>query len=223
VSGMTLPRPESPDRPPTRRERQRVAARARILDAARALLVEQGLEGTTMRAIASRLQCTPTAIYHHFRNKDALLAELFAADSEGFGVTVEKLGETSDPLERIRQLAVAYVVFALQHKQQYQVIFGASPKHELHSGREVVRRELDRQVYDLLVVTIEEALRKGVFRAEFQDAQQLAQIVWSALHGFVALRMARAGASWIDWAEPRATIRLAIDVILRGSRRGDVG
>jgi len=59
-----------------RRERERAETRGKILDAARRMFVLKGYEGTTMRAIAAKIGYTPTAIYHHFKDKDALVAEL---------------------------------------------------------------------------------------------------------------------------------------------------
>ena len=63
-----------------RRTRDREHTRAKILDAARRMFVRRGYEATTMRGIADEVEYTPTAIYHHFRNKEALLKELCAID-----------------------------------------------------------------------------------------------------------------------------------------------
>lgn len=52
------------------------AKRGRILDAARALFAEGGLEGASLRAIAARAGYTPPALYFHFASKEAIYAEL---------------------------------------------------------------------------------------------------------------------------------------------------
>src|SRR5438094_5711043 len=67
-----------------RRQRERVQTRQRILDAARRMFVQRGYEATTMRAIAAKIGYTPTAIYHHFEDKEALVAELSALDFRAF-------------------------------------------------------------------------------------------------------------------------------------------
>ncbi len=59
-----------------RREREREELRTRILDAARELFAEEGYEAVTMRRIADRIEYSPTAIYFHFRDKEALMREL---------------------------------------------------------------------------------------------------------------------------------------------------
>jgi AcrR family transcriptional regulator len=47
--------------------------RARILDAAERIVGGEGLRALTMRRIGIELGADPTAVYRHFRNKDALL------------------------------------------------------------------------------------------------------------------------------------------------------
>jgi TetR/AcrR family transcriptional regulator, tetracycline repressor protein len=64
--------------------------RARVLEAARELLAERGLEAVSMRGLAARLEVTPNALYSHVANKTALiddvlddvLAEVRAPDPE---------------------------------------------------------------------------------------------------------------------------------------------
>jgi AcrR family transcriptional regulator len=47
--------------------------RAGILDAAERIVGSEGLSALTMRRIGTELGADPTAVYRHFRNKDALL------------------------------------------------------------------------------------------------------------------------------------------------------
>ncbi len=55
------------------------AGRARILEAARAVFAEQGLDGASLRAIAARAGYTPAALYFHFDSREAIYAELLRA------------------------------------------------------------------------------------------------------------------------------------------------
>ncbi|MFJ4676703.1 MULTISPECIES: TetR/AcrR family transcriptional regulator C-terminal domain-containing protein [unclassified Kitasatospora] len=50
--------------------------RAQVVDTALRLLDEVGLEGLTLRRIATELDCKAPALYWHFANKQALLDEL---------------------------------------------------------------------------------------------------------------------------------------------------
>src|SRR3990170_2613737 len=117
-----------------RRTRERTETRQRILDAAREMFVERGYEATTMRAIADRIEYTPTAIYHHFKNKEALLAELCIADFRALATAFQKLGRIEDPVERLRRTGEAYVEFGLRHPMQYQLMFMTRKPPEVVSG-----------------------------------------------------------------------------------------
>src|SRR5919108_4631182 len=103
-----------------RRTREREETRERILDAARQMFVRKGYEATTMRAIADKIEYTPTAIYHHFRSKDALLTELASSDFRALAAAFQKIGRIEDPIERLVRVGDAYVSFALEHPMQYQ-------------------------------------------------------------------------------------------------------
>ncbi len=202
-----------------RRVRQKEETRARILDAARELFVRNGIEATTMRAIASRIEYTPTAIYHHFRDKDALIEELCYLDFQALAAALIQIGEIADPLERIKRMGVAYSDFGLENTSQYRFMFMTQTAHSLVNVERIEKNNPEQDAYGFLVMTVEEGLRKGLFRPEFQDEHQLAQLFWSGLHGMVSLFIAKADDPWIEWRDPRATIRLLIDVMIRGTRR----
>ena len=59
-----------------RKERRREQVREEILDAARKVLLSEGLASLTLSAVARELQLTKAALYHYFASKDALVFEL---------------------------------------------------------------------------------------------------------------------------------------------------
>jgi len=59
------------------RQERSTRTQAAILDAARALMSEGGIESLTISEVASRVGMTKGAFYARFRNKDALLHALF--------------------------------------------------------------------------------------------------------------------------------------------------
>ena len=50
--------------------------RADILDAAAGIIVQEGYEGLTMRAIAARLSMKAGSLYYHFKSKEVLVEEI---------------------------------------------------------------------------------------------------------------------------------------------------
>lgn len=60
------------------------------MDAATALFVERGFHGASMREIAERCQLSKAGLYHHFRDKQALLLAVLLAGVEQAGVIVAR-------------------------------------------------------------------------------------------------------------------------------------
>ena len=60
----------------TRLERRRNRSREEILDAARSVLLRDGIAATTLDAVAKQVGMSKTALYYYFPSKDALFFEL---------------------------------------------------------------------------------------------------------------------------------------------------
>src|SRR6476661_8696379 len=135
-----------------RRERQKAETRQAILDAARELFVADGIEATTMRAIALKIGYTPTAIYHHFRDKEALIEELCVADFGALGQAMHKIGRIEDPVERLRRLGLAYADFALVNPSQYRFMFMTQQHHSTEESEKWSKP--DEDAYEFLLQTV---------------------------------------------------------------------
>jgi AcrR family transcriptional regulator len=203
-----------------RRTRERAETRERILDAAREMFVRHGYEATTMRAIAAGIEYTPTAIYHHFRNKEALLTELCNIDFRSLASAFHRIGGIEDPLERLARLGEAYVSFALEHPMQYQLLF--MTRHP-QVGRELNKGQGDpsEDAYGFVRQTCAAAIASGRLRPELDDPEELAQIAWSSLHGILALHIVKREHSVIDWRDARKTASRMSEALIRGLLRDE--
>jgi AcrR family transcriptional regulator len=201
-----------------RRERERVETRQRILDAARELFVQQGYEATTMRAIADRIEFTPTAIYHHFESKEVLLTELCRVDMRALVRAFERIGRIEDPIERIERIGAAYVAFALEHPMQYRFMF-MSVRPELPDPLRAARDDPAENAYVCLRRACAEGIAAGRFRPEYVDPDELAQILCSSMHGIVSMRLMRGDDGLVEFRDPRATAARMRTALLRGLLR----
>jgi AcrR family transcriptional regulator len=199
-----------------RRSRARAETRQKILDAAREMFVQHGYEATTMRAIAEKIEYTPTAIYHHFQNKEALLTELARMDFRSLASAFQQIGRIGDPLERLRRTGEAYVAFALGHPMQYQLMF-MTRKPGVGVQKGVAGPEED--AYSFLRATCALAIDSGRLLAEFDDPDELAQIAWSSLHGLMALHIVKDEHSEIEWRDPKKTAGRMGQALIRGLLR----
>jgi AcrR family transcriptional regulator len=207
--------------PRERRLRERQETRDRILDAARDMFAAEGVEAVTMREIAKRIEYTPTAIYHHFQDKDALIQEICRRDFLALAQVFLKIGRTDDPVERLQRTGLAYVEFALEHPSHYRFMFMTTRPESALEG--IDRGNPAEDAYAFLRNTIAEGIAAGRFRPEFKDPEQLAQIMWAAMHGVVSLHIAKGNDPSIEWRDPRQTARVMCDALIRGVLREGKG
>lgn len=147
---MTSPAPLSEKRAPGKS----AAKRGRILDAARALFAEGGLEGASLRAIAARAGYTPAALYFHFPSREAIYAELLRGSLARLAAAVAE-GEGRDGF---RGAALALFDFYAAHPQDLALGFylgggGLGPRG-LGAG-------LDPELNAALLAALEPLLRLG--------------------------------------------------------------
>lgn len=123
----------------SRRERQKQELRERIIDTARDLLIEQGLDGFSMRKLAAKIDYTPTAIYFHFPDKESLLLELIAGDFLAFRAALGQMPAEFPPLLKLRLMGRGYVAFATARPQHYRLLF-------MTPGLPLLKQQLDQEL-----------------------------------------------------------------------------
>ncbi len=202
-----------------RRERLKAETRQSILDAARELFVTDGIEATTMRAIASKIGYTATAIYHHFRDKAALIEELCIADFTALGHAMYRIGRIEDPVERLRRIGQAYADFAMANPSQYRFMFMTPQRQGPIDSLSNPSHKPDEDAYGFLFATVAEGIAAMRFRPELSNPHELSQMFWASTHGVVSLWLTHATDPYIQWHPPLETVRTLIDVVIRGSLR----
>jgi AcrR family transcriptional regulator len=157
--------------------------RRALLDATLRLVDQHGPQGFTLRAAARAAGVTPSATYHHFEDKDALLAAVAEEGFELFRVALEEAAEKPAPSarERSRNVGVAYVLFAVKHPTRFRVMVGIGVRSRLSRDR----------VAPSAMATYE--LVRGVLIAGLQrspdDVISDAEVLgwWSVVHGLAFL------------------------------------
>ena len=204
-----------------RRDRERKETREKIFAAAREMFAHEGYEAVTMRAIADKVEYTPTAIYHHFANKQALVTELCNCDFDVLAKQFARASTITDPLERMRMAGEAYLQFAIEHPQHYRFMFMTTLPEIPHDAQfmvEVVGNP-ESDAYAFLRLACVEAIEQGRLRPELSDSHEVTQLLWATLHGLISLRINKQHEEWVPWRDLRAAARNAMDVLFRGILR----
>jgi AcrR family transcriptional regulator len=102
--------------PLTRREREKMAHRREILEAAERVFAEKGFDRATVEAVAHAAEFSVGAIYTFFENKEVLWLEVITKIGQDFLDTFRKeAGAANGPLEAIH----AVIQLRLRHMQEH--------------------------------------------------------------------------------------------------------
>jgi len=94
--------------------------RRALLDEAIAVIGEAGPGAVGLRDLARRVGVSHAAPAHHFGDKRGLLT---AVAAEGYRLFAAALRDEYERSESFRELGVAYVRFAVEHRPYFEVMF----------------------------------------------------------------------------------------------------
>ncbi|WP_432173853.1 TetR/AcrR family transcriptional regulator [Streptomyces sp. Tue6028] len=110
------------------RARARIEVTAAIKDEARRQLAADGAAKLSLRAVARELGMVSSALYRYFPSRDDLLTALIIEAYDSLGETAEaahaELAE-AHPRERWITVCMAVRRWALEHPQEYTLIYGS--------------------------------------------------------------------------------------------------
>jgi AcrR family transcriptional regulator len=198
---------------------EREKLRASILDAARSLFVERGIEAVSMREIAKKINYSATTLYHHFADKDALLQALCDEDFLALANGMRAIMQIPDHIHRIRALVNGYAQFALQHPNHYRLMF-MTPRAPCNlETTQIQQGNTEQDAYAQLKLVVQEAFDAGLFKPELTDVELLAQTLWASIHGVCSLEIALGHETWIQWVNVEERLSLMQNTILQGLLR----
>jgi AcrR family transcriptional regulator len=177
-----------------------------LVSAAEEVLVRDGPGGLTVRAVAAQAGIAPMGVYNRLGGKDGLVDELLIRGFDRLRASVAG-GDEPDLLERLRACGLRYRSFALDNRHFYAIMFEAAIPHE-HTSDEVA--EHAAAAFGELVRNVEMAAAAGAIVAA--QPSEVAQQIWSAVHGAVALELK----DLVLTPDPAATYRATLDTVLRG-------
>lgn len=156
--------------------------RRALLDASLALIATQGPEGFTLRAAARAAGVSDAAPYHHFADREALLA---CIATEGFDLLIARLHDATsrasgDALDRARALGVAYVTFAAQHPSHFRVMVRGNARR----GADPEVSQRGRDAFELVKDALLDAARADGAQL---PVEQLVFGAWGVVHGLAFL------------------------------------
>lgn len=154
--------------------------REALLEAARELVIQGGVEALTLREVARRAGVSTAAPYHHFADKAELVGALARKSlTELDHVSGAAIDGIADPRLKLQALGVAYVMFAVEHPAEFRLMF----RPEIGSPFEHADPH-DMLAFGHVLDVVAELRAHGVGEG---DVQTGAVAAWSLVHGLAAL------------------------------------
>ncbi|MGH7475555.1 MAG: TetR/AcrR family transcriptional regulator [Longimicrobiales bacterium] len=177
-----------------RREREKEQLRTRIVEAARDILSETGLDGLSVRSIAERIEYSPATIYVYFQNKDevirAVVAEAFCRLGDYMRADLAQVDREAPATARLLATSRAYVRFALENAAYFRVMFELPAVAHMECAEphpdDVSMTE--EQPWDYVLAASESAVAQGEVAA--RTPQHCAVLGWGLIHGLTSLYLA---------------------------------
>ena len=190
------------------------ALRPALIHAARGLLESDGYEALTLRGAARRAGVSRAAPYHHFADKQALLAAVAETGFQDFASAMRvRMTLTSGSAARLNAAGIAYVAFAVANPALFKLMFGAPGTRLLRDPIVAASRQSAYAVLQSAVA--------GVLTPEESsgDGASLTSLsAWAHVHGLATL-INDGGVNPLDYGTKDAE---ALTALLLEPRRGKV-
>ena len=158
--------------------------REALVQAALALIAEKGPSGFSFAEASRAAGVSPAAPYRHYRDRDALMADVASRGFERFAAALGEAwrGGKPDPIQAFLNMGRAYIAFARAEPALYAAMFeSALPRGTYPNLDEAGSRAFAvvREASEAVVATLPSADRP--------PALMMSLHAWSMAHGIAAL------------------------------------
>jgi AcrR family transcriptional regulator len=158
--------------------------REALIEAALELIAAKGTAGFAVAEAARLAGVSPAAPYRHFRDAEALLAEVAVRGFDRFAAALTQAwkGGMPDPVRGLEAMGRAYLAFARDESAYYAAMFDARLDLDAHPGlREASDRAFGvlREATDMLVSRLP--------RENRPPSLMMALHIWAMAHGIASL------------------------------------
>ena len=173
-----------------------------LINAAMQFIEANETERLSLRRLAKKVGVTPSAVYNHFSDKNALMLAVKLRLYEDIDRYFESHCQASnDPEQYLLDTCLAYYHFAKEHPARFRILFSSTlpmewstPEFVEVSCRCLVRtRKTVFDIYSKYNVACSEA-----------EVVNTTLLIWSQLHGIIALKNSGsigAAVAYQDWPD----------------------
>ena len=148
------------------------------------MVVAGGVESLSLRRLGRRLGVSAPALYFHVDSKAALLRAIAEGEVARLAERFEAIDQP-DPLDRIRAQSRAYVTYARENPELFQVLLLAPPDLGVAPLPEGAALPATTNAFAAASSAIDDAIESGAIVAD--DPLLVALTLWSGAHGVASV------------------------------------
>jgi len=156
-----------------------------FLEIAFDFIAKEDIDKLTLKILSDATGTSRSAIYKHFRSKDALVEKIIEIGFVQFDEKISPiLKELDTPLvDRFYLSGKLYIEFARENPNLYKLLFGKKYSHIGDSLMSI--KDDDCSGFGVLKLAIEEGQKSGILKKD--DSYKQTIVIWSSLHGLSSL------------------------------------
>ncbi|MBN1978660.1 MAG: TetR/AcrR family transcriptional regulator [Anaerolineae bacterium] len=166
-------------------ERRHTKIRQEILDAARTIINEQGVDGLSMRTLAERVNYSPAALYNYFDSKEEIV-EAIRAEGWALSAAMQEDLPRDLPLpELLYRQGLAYLKFAEAYPDYYLLMMSPSDNVPANMATFIGSPNF-RELVDFVEAAVASG---GIALPPGYTPLHVAFLMWFLVHGISMLKL----------------------------------
>ncbi len=148
-------------------------------------IAKEDTEKLTLKVLSDATGTSRSAIYKHFKNKDALIETIIEKGFDKFDLetTPYLKNESKALVDRFYLTGKLYIEFARTNPNLYRLLFGKKYAHIREALLSI--KDEDCSGFAALQKTVKDGQQQGLLKKE--DSYQQAIVIWSTMHGISSL------------------------------------
>lgn len=156
-----------------------------ILDVARNIISQEGLQGLSIRKITNVMEYSPGIIYHYFKDKNEIIESLVGEGYQRIITSISSVERNdNEPDREIKEMFFRYIEAALADPEIYKA-FMLNDDLSVTKRTSLLAKGISQKSPTMQVLN--ENIKRGIQQGRYAplDSELTAQIIWTSAFGLI--------------------------------------
>lgn len=159
-----------------------------ILSVACDIYLQDGYKGLSMRKVAQKAGISATAIYRHYKNKEALHHQVLREGFRTFDSYLQPALEGATGIDRLYLAAARFYLFATEQKKYYEILFLTMDHTVEHKVKGALVQD-STVSQKFMVDRVKQCMDEGSLKQD--NPEEVAMLLLSICNGFFGMYVSK--------------------------------